>query len=106
MTLRTKEFKIVKQNKAEKLVLIRIVVDAPARSAVFASMQIPFAKAPVGELRFKKPVPIDPWQGVYEARRLPNSCQQERYDVFPGFRGEEMWNPNTPISEDCLYLNV
>lgn len=69
-------------------------------------MQIPFAKPPLGELRFKKPVPIDPWQGVYDAQKLPNSCQQERYDVFPGFRGEEMWNPNTPISEDCLYLNM
>lgn len=60
----------------------------------------------MGNLRFKKPVPIDPWQGVYDAQHLPNSCQQERYDVFPGFRGEEMWNPNTPISEDCLYLNL
>ena len=68
--------------------------------------QIPFAKPPLGDLRFKKPVPIDPWQGVYDAHNLPNSCQQERYDVFPGFRGEEMWNPNTPISEDCLYLNL
>ncbi|KAI9554499.1 hypothetical protein GHT06_019772 [Daphnia sinensis] len=67
---------------------------------------IPFAKPPLGNLRFKKPVPIDPWQGVYDAQSLPNSCQQERYDVFPGFRGEEMWNPNTPISEDCLYLNL
>ena len=67
---------------------------------------IPFAKAPIGQLRFKKPVPIDPWQGIYEATTLPNSCQQEPSLVFPGFRGEEMWNPNTQISEDCLYLNI
>ncbi|CAB3238784.1 unnamed protein product, partial [Arctia plantaginis] len=67
---------------------------------------IPFAKAPLGPLRFRKPVPIDPWHGVLEATSMPNSCYQERYEYFPGFEGEEMWNPNTNISEDCLYLNI
>lgn len=67
---------------------------------------IPFAKPPIGPLRFRKPLPIEPWHGVLNATTLPNSCYQERYEYFPGFEGEEMWNPNTNISEDCLYLNV
>lgn len=67
---------------------------------------IPFAKPPIGPLRFRKPLPIEPWHGVLNATVLPNSCYQERYEYFPGFPGEEMWNPNTNISEDCLYLNI
>lgn len=67
---------------------------------------IPFAKPPIGPLRFRKPLPIEPWHGVLNATVLPNSCYQERYEYFPGFEGEEMWNPNTNISEDCLYLNI
>lgn len=67
---------------------------------------IPFAKPPVGPLRFRRPVPVDPWPGVLNATKLPNTCYQERYEYFPGFEGEEMWNPNTKLSEDCLYLNI
>lgn len=67
---------------------------------------IPFAKPPIGSLRFHRPVPIQPWHNVLDATTLPNSCYQERYEYFPGFEGEEMWNPNTNISEDCLYLNI
>lgn len=67
---------------------------------------VPFAKPPVDGLRFRKPVPAEPWHGVLDATRLPPSCIQERYEYFPGFAGEEMWNPNTNVSEDCLYLNI
>lgn len=67
---------------------------------------IPFAKPPIGPLRFRKPLPIEPWHGILNATVLPNSCYQERYEYFPGFEGEEMWNPNTNVSEDCLYLNI
>ncbi|KAL4219722.1 hypothetical protein ACF0H5_020136 [Mactra antiquata] len=65
---------------------------------------IPFAKPPVGELRFKHPVPTDPWTGEYNATERPNACVQGRDDS--GHEGAEVWNANTPTSEDCLYLNV
>lgn len=67
---------------------------------------IPFAKPPVGNLRFKHPVPIDPWRGTLNATRRPNACVQGFDRVFGNFSGSSMWNPNTPVSEDCLYLNV
>ncbi|CAG7719329.1 unnamed protein product [Allacma fusca] len=73
---------------------------------VFVYYGIPFAKPPVGDLRFKKPEKNEPWDGVYNAVNLPNTCYQEKYYSFPGFRGEEMWNPTTNISEDCLYMNL
>ncbi|XP_064091370.1 acetylcholinesterase-like [Macrobrachium nipponense] len=67
---------------------------------------IPFAKPPLGDLRYKKPVPIDPWHGILNATKQPNSCVQQPFEYFPGFKGEQMWNPNTDLSEDCLYLNI
>jgi acetylcholinesterase len=73
---------------------------------VHVFLGVPFAKPPIGPLRFRKPLPIEYWHGVLNATTLPNSCYQERYEYFPGFEGEEMWNPNTNISEDCLYLNI
>ncbi len=74
--------------------------------AVDAFLGIPFAKAPVGHLRFKHPQPIDTWHGIYNATKLPNSCYQSPDETFGDFRGSTMWNPNTRVSEDCLYLNV
>ncbi|XP_054726632.1 acetylcholinesterase [Anastrepha obliqua] len=67
---------------------------------------IPYAKPPLDDLRFRKPVPAEPWHGVLDATRLPATCVQERYEYFPGFSGEEIWNPNTNISEDCLFVNL
>ena len=67
---------------------------------------IPFAKPPVGALRFKHPEAAEPWTEVRPAVTKPNSCMQTPDESFNRFPGVEMWNPNTPMSEDCLYLNV
>jgi hypothetical protein len=73
---------------------------------VNAWLGIPFAEKPINELRFKRPVPVKNWDGVLNATTQPNTCYQLRDEAFPGFWGVEMWNPNTPVSEDCLYLNI
>ncbi|KAG7479557.1 acetylcholinesterase-like [Solea senegalensis] len=67
---------------------------------------IPYGKPPLGKLRFKAPEPAEKWERVREATTFPASCHQNEDVTFPGFKGAEMWNPNTPQSEDCLYLNV
>ncbi|KAL8581179.1 hypothetical protein ACOMHN_033626 [Nucella lapillus] len=67
---------------------------------------IPFAKPPVGELRFRRPEPAEPWTDVRATVTKPNACFQTIDTQFNQFPGVDMWNPNTPRSEDCLYLNV
>lgn len=67
---------------------------------------IPFAKPPLGDLRFRAPAPIDPWTEVKETKTPPNSCIQTKDGSFKQFKGVEMWNANTELSEDCLYLNL
>jgi para-nitrobenzyl esterase len=56
---------------------------------------IPFARPPVGELRWKAPVPNDPWDGVRDATAFGSSCAQP--DSLQGDASD---------NEDCLYLNV
>lgn len=74
---------------------------------VDAFLGIPFALPPNGTYRFKHPQPNQPWTGELDASRLSNSCYQVN-DTFFGsnFLGTSIWNANTPLSEDCLYLNI
>ena len=67
---------------------------------------VPYAQPPVGDLRFRHPRPVDPWNEVKETTKKPNSCVQVKDTMFPGFLGSEMWNANTQLNEDCLYLNI
>ncbi|XP_069474589.1 cholinesterase isoform X2 [Ambystoma mexicanum] len=73
---------------------------------VTAFLGIPYAEPPIGHLRFRKPEPHKPWTHIWNATTYGNSCYQYVDQTFPGFPGSEMWNPNTPLSEDCLYLNI
>ncbi|XP_034827054.1 juvenile hormone esterase-like isoform X2 [Maniola hyperantus] len=57
---------------------------------------IPYAKPPLGLLRFKAPEPPKPWQGVRDASEHGPVCPQYN---------ERLQRLETG-SEDCLYLNV
>ena len=61
-----------------------------------AFLGIPYAKPPVGELRWCPPQPPEPWTGVRPAVRYPVAAAQ-RIPNPVGIR---------QASEDCLYLNV
>ncbi|XP_040537231.1 fatty acyl-CoA hydrolase precursor, medium chain isoform X2 [Gallus gallus] len=82
-------------------------VDAAERS-VNVFLGLPFAKAPVGPLRFSEPQPPEPWKGVRDATSYPPMCLQDKVlgqflsDVFTN-RKEKV---RLQMSEDCLYLNI
>lgn len=63
---------------------------------VWAYLGIPYAAPPVGDLRWREPQPVEPWEGVLSCCEFGPACPQ----------------PETPIydvgvtSEDCLQLNV
>jgi para-nitrobenzyl esterase len=62
---------------------------------------IRYAQAPVGPLRFRAPVPVEPWDGVYDATRFGTSAPQPIAET--GVLGAR---PDRQLSEDCLFLNV
>ena len=51
---------------------------------------IPFAAPPVGDLRWREPMPVKSWTGIRDATKFGARCMQG---------GDE-------VSEDCLYINV
>lgn len=72
-------------------------------AAVRAYLGIPFAAAPVGDLRWRPPQPAASWTGVREAIEPGPQCPQAavaRNSVSYEVYGER------PQSEDCLTLNV
>ncbi|CAG2107199.1 unnamed protein product [Medioppia subpectinata] len=84
-----------------------ITLDTITGKKVDAFLGIPFAKPPVGRNRFKHPKPIDPWTNIFNATERPNSCYQLNDTTFgDDFPGTVIWNPNTKLSEDCLYLSI
>ena len=68
-----------------------------------AWMGVPFAEPPSGSLRWRTPLPPEPWEGVRETLAAGDLCPQMK-SFLSGDAGE----PDSNIAglEDCLYLNV
>ena len=69
---------------------------------------VPYAKPPVGDLRWHAPVPMEPWDGVLDATKFQNRCVQPGEQPGSFYYKEFFQNPDyvPPMSEDCLYLNI
>ena len=75
------------------------VVEGVVKDGIASFKGVPFAAPPVGELRWKSPQPVVPWQGVRKADDFgPGPMQDTAFGAMLG-------GPQK-ISEDCLYLNV
>jgi para-nitrobenzyl esterase len=55
---------------------------------------IPYARPPLGELRWRAPQPLPPWTGSRDALQFGAECMQGR------------GRAPVPMSEDCLFLNI
>ena len=63
---------------------------------VYVWKGIRYAQAPVGDMRFKAPVPVQAWTGTQDALAFGAVAPQQESSIA----GKE------PQAEDCLYLNV
>lgn len=62
---------------------------------------VPFAKPPVGELRFMPPQPPEAWEGVRDATKFAPFAPQ-----LAGGMDRILGRGAPPSDEDCLYLNI
>ncbi|MBO0676247.1 carboxylesterase/lipase family protein [Mycolicibacterium sp. S2-37] len=70
------------------------------RDGVHRWRSIPYAQPPVGPLRFRAPLPAEPWRGVRYCHGFGNCAPQPRRYTLLGVGKYQ------PMGEDCLTLNV
>lgn len=68
-------------------------------STIYTYRGIPYAEAPVGELRWTAAQEKTAWEGVLDCTEYRETCYQFGSGLLPNFAA-------LPQSEDCLYLNV
>ncbi len=72
----------------------------PDESDTLVWKAIPYARPPIGDLRWKAPQEPEPWEGIRENSEFCSPCVQYQPSVGAAAQSPLMG------SEDCLYLNV
>ncbi|ESO88947.1 hypothetical protein LOTGIDRAFT_154015 [Lottia gigantea] len=67
----------------------------PSKKTIISFLGIPYAQPPVGDLRFRKPVPYGNFTTPFKAMEFGASCPQ----FWPGLTSKVQ-------DEDCLFLNI
>lgn len=93
---------------------IKGLVTKDKRVEVYAG--IPYAKPPVGSLRWKEPEPVDNWTGVLDCTKFAKKSYQDESNPIMSslvdIYAEKSWHPDyksyplEDMSEDSLYLNI
>ena len=73
---------------------------------VYSYLGIPYAAAPVGDLRWKEPQSVTPWSGVKVADHFGPAAPQAPHTPGKAYTSEFFFDGDPEFSEDCLYLNV
>jgi para-nitrobenzyl esterase len=76
------------------------IVEGFTRDGVHRWRSIPYARAPIGQLRYRAPLPAAPWRGVRYCHSFAYCAPQRRMYTAVGIGKYQ------PMSEDCLTLNV
>lgn len=66
---------------------------------------IPYAKPPVGALRWKAPQAMEDWEGIRDCARAGARCVQSGVGAG-SFYEKEFYPVEEEMSEDCLFLNI
>jgi len=115
-TLATVSWAGVVQQSGPAITLDKGKFTGVSQGPVNAFLGIPFAKPPVGDLRFRLPVANAPYEGTYNATAFGTSCIQQTgtavsvsdINAIAAEVLEELAATTAPLDdgEDCLFVNV
>lgn len=87
-----------------KLGIVEGVRSIKFNKNLYTFLSVPYARPPVGELRFKAPEPVERWDGILQATKWPPFCVQPSATLAS--RSSPVHLLTSIMTEDCLYANI